>query len=186
LIEQEVKLAFDTDEAARRSIQATGARLVVSRRLLDDYLFDTADARLRASGCTLRLRRDGTHGLITFKGPSRPGPVKSREEIESTVADPAATQAILHALGYRPIFRGQKYREESVLDDAHLCLDETPMGVFVEIEGTPDTIARVAALLGRTTTDYELASYPSLYRRWCEARGRVPGDMLFGNEAMGL
>jgi len=79
MLEQEVKLEFDRVEAARRLVHATGARLVVSRRLLDDQLYDTPDDRLRRAGTALRLRRDGPGTRITFKGPAQPGPVKSRE-----------------------------------------------------------------------------------------------------------
>jgi hypothetical protein len=37
----------------------------------------------------------------------------------------------------------------------------------------------VAALLGRTASDYSTDSYAALWRRACEARGVEPGDMLF-------
>lgn len=163
-LEQEVKLEFASVEAARRSIQSTGARLVVSRRLLDDALYDTADQRLRGEGRALRLRRDGAQGLLTVKGPVLPGPVKTREEIETTVGDAATADALIRGLGYVSWFHAQKHREEYVIGDARLMLDETPVGVFIEIEATPDEIERVARLLGRSPDDYILASYPRLYR----------------------
>jgi inorganic triphosphatase YgiF len=66
-LEQEIKLAFESLEAARRAVLTAGGRLVVSRRLLDDRLFDTADERLRRSGSAFRIRRDGDRTLLTFK-----------------------------------------------------------------------------------------------------------------------
>lgn len=179
MIEQEVKIPFDSVEAARRSIQSAGGRLVVSRRLLDDRLYDTPDAHLRRAGCALRIRRDGSDTILTFKGVPQPGPVKSREEIETTMGDPAAAEAILTAIGFRPCFHAEKYREDYDVDGVIVIIDDTPMGVFVEIEGTPDAIVRVATAIGRTAADFELASYPALYRRWCERTGRTPGDMVF-------
>lgn len=158
---------------------AAGGRLVVSRRLLVDTLFDTPDGRLRRDRVGLRLRRDGALGLLTFKGPVQPGPVKSREEIETPVANPDDTEGILTALGFRRSFRAEKYRAEYVLAPARITIDETPIGVFVEIEADPVEIEHAAGQLGRTRLDYRLESYARLYMAWCEARGLAPGDMLF-------
>lgn len=179
MLEQEVKLKFENAEAARRSVEATGARLVVSRRLLDDRMFDTADQHLRQAGCALRVRRDGPRTCFTFKGPTEPGPVKSREEIETEVGDADVAEALFRALGFRRWFRAEKYREEYALGAAVVTVDEAPIGVYVEIEATPAEIDRVAALLGKSRGDYVLTSYPALYAEWCAARGVVATDMTF-------
>lgn len=180
MLEQEVKLPFPTVEAARHAVHSAGARLVVSRRLLQDRLFDTADGQLRRSGCALRVRTDRDAGFLTFKGPAQAGAaVKSREELETPVADPHTAMAIVRALGFAQVFLGEKYREEYALHGAHLAIDEAPMGVFVEIEGTPDAIDATAAALGRSRADYRLESYPRLYADWCASQGRAPGDMTF-------
>jgi adenylate cyclase, class 2 len=184
MLEQEVKLQFEHAEAARRSIQSTGARLAVSRRLLDDQLYDTAAHHLRQAGAALRVRRDGARTLITFKGAAQPGPVKTREEIETPVGDPAVADALLRSLGFRPRFRSQKFREEYALGAAVVTIDETPIGVFVEIEASPAEIERVAALLGRTPADYRLESYPRLFARWCESHGHPATDMLFAPSSL--
>ena len=179
MIEHEVKLAFDTVEAARQAVTTAGGRLVVSRRLIDDQLFDTADRTLKQAGVTLRVRRADDLAYITFKGPVQAGPVKSREEIETTVGDPGVIEAIVLSLGFRPFFRAQKYREEYALDIAHLTVDEAPIGVYVEIEAPPNEIERVAIMLGRTRDDFHLDSYQRLYLLWCERQGVVPSDMVF-------
>lgn len=178
MLEQEVKLEFDDVEAARRLVQATGARLVVSRRLLDDLLFDTPDQQLRKAGKALRIRRDGTNGILTLKGPVQAGTVKTREETETGV-DPAAAEAVLRGLGFRRWFRSQKYREEYVLGACRVMIDETPIGVFLELEGSPEAIERAAAALGRSPVDYRLESYPRLFSQWCEAAGEKFRDMTF-------
>ena len=182
MLEQEIKLVYGTPEAARRSIQSAGGRLVVSRRLLDDRLYDTADQTLRRRGEAMRVRRDDGRGILTFKGAAVPSAVKTREEIEVGVADAAVIEAILTALGYRCWFRAQKYREEYDLEACRLMIDETPIGVFVEIEGDPDAIARTAGALGRSPADYSLESYPRLYQAWCEARGVPFGDMMLDGD----
>jgi adenylate cyclase class 2 len=178
-LEHEVKLRFDTVEAARHAVEAAGGQLVVARRLLVDMLFDTPGQQLRVARSGLRVRRDRDRAFLTFKGPVQPGPVKSREEIEVPVGDAEQMHRVLHSLGFEPWFRSEKYREEYRLGNALVTVDEAPIGVFVEIEAAPDEIDRAAARLGCTPKDYRLESYVRLYFSWCEARGRVPGHMVF-------
>lgn len=180
MLEQEIKLQFQSLEGARAAVSAAGGRLVVPRRLIDDQLFDTADGRLGRSGTALRLRRDHDRAVLTVKGPVLPGPVKSREEFETSIASVHVGEVMLTMLGFRPYFRSQKYREEYIVGPTHLMLDDAPVGVFIEVEGTPDEIGRVSALLGRTPADYRLDSYMGLWRQQCHARGVTePADMLF-------
>jgi adenylate cyclase class 2 len=171
-LEQEVKLAFESVEAAERAVDRAGGRLAVSRRPLADTLFDTQDGALRRRHSALRLRRDGTRTLVTYKGPPAASPVKSREELETSMGHAETATAILEALGFRPWFQYEKHRAEYVLGAVRIAIDETPMGVFIEIEGPPDDIAQTTALLGRTTDDYCLESYPALYRKWQAAMTR--------------
>lgn len=178
-LEQEVKLAFANVEAARQAVSTAGGRLVVSRRLLDDRLFDTHDFTLKRAGQALRVRRDGDHAVLTWKGPTQPGNVKTREEIETVCSDADTIASILGAIGYAPCFRAQKYREEYAVADATVTIDEAPFGVFVEIESDPEGIADVAGRLGRGPSDYELASYATLWRHWCAQRQIPFGDMVF-------
>lgn len=183
-LEQEIKLAYPDVEAARQAVTTAGGRLVVSRRLLDDRFFDTHDLKLRRAGEVLRIRQDGTHAVLTWKGPSQRGEVKTREEIETGCGDADTLASVLGALGYVPHFRSQKYREEYAIDTATVTIDEAPVGVFIEIEATPPVIAGVAARLGRSASDYELASYASLWRRWLETRGAPFRDMVFDEHAV--
>jgi len=178
-IEHEVKLAFASVEAARQAVLTAGGRLDVSRRLLDDRLYDTIDQHLGRGGAALRVRRDADRAFITFKGPVQGGPVKSRPEIETAVGDADVAEAILTSLGFRRWFRGEKYREEYLVGEARVTIDEAPIGVFVEIEAAPGVIDEVAARLGRGRGDYRLESYPALQAAWCRARGRDLEDMVF-------
>jgi len=162
-------------EEARRRVLGAGATPLRARRLQHDVLVDTADRRLLAAGTALRVRTDGDRAYLTFKGPVRPGPMKAREEIESEAASGAALLAILAALGYAPAFRYEKYREEYAADGAVIAIDETPIGTFVEIEGTTAAIDDLAARLGFTRADFVTASYRTLFL------AAVPdgADMLF-------
>jgi adenylate cyclase class 2 len=184
MLEQEIKLQFQTLESARAAVAAAGGCLIVPRRLIDDQLFDTRDGRLGRAGTALRLRRDHDGAMLTVKGPVLPGPVKSREEFETSIGDARIAEAMLATLGFVPYFRAQKYREEYAIGPTHLMVDDAPVGVFIEVEGTPDEISRVSALLGRTAADYRLESYMGLWRRRCQDAGlSEPADMLFDGPA---
>ena len=117
-----------------------------------NLLLDDDDTSLRVGGRALRVRTVDGRGLLTFKGPaSFEGGVKSRLELESGVDDPGAVLALLDALGYRPRFRYEKRRTTWRFDDPArplVVVDETPLGLFAEIEGGADAVRALAAELG--------------------------------------
>ena len=84
-----------------------------------------------------------------------------------------------NGLGYRKVFRYQKYREEFALHDVVVAVDETPVGTYVEIEGSDGGITSAARALGRGPGDYIIDSYRTLFVRSCEEQGRPIGDMVF-------
>jgi adenylate cyclase class 2 len=85
----------------------------------------------------------------------------------------------LRAIGLRPSFRYEKYRSTFRLAGLHLDLDETPVGVFLELEGAPRSIDRVARSLGFVPREYINGTYWDLYAADCRRRGRKPANMLF-------
>lgn len=174
-VETEVKLRVEGLEAARASLAGIGAIPVRARHLEDNVLLDDASGSLRRAGCLLRIRRTPHETRLTFKGQRRDDEaVKSREEIESTAGDADALHEIFERLGFRPVFRYQKYREGYVWKDVEIVLDETPIGVFLEIEGDSEGIHGAAAALGRGPHDFITTSYAALFYA---AGGR--GDMMF-------
>jgi len=128
------------------------------------------------------VRVDGGRSLLTFKGPVQPALVKVREELETVVSDGHLLLRVLEELGYHVWFRYQKYREEFAMDDCIVAIDETPVGVFVEIEGGEQGIARVAQALGRAPADYVIESYRGLFVEFCQQRGLAARDMLFDGD----
>jgi predicted adenylyl cyclase CyaB len=165
MVEQEVKLRFESHEAARQAVITAGGRLVRSERPQDDRYLDTTDDHLSRGRCALRMRREPGVTTVTFKGPMQGGPVKSREEIETTVADADVMEALFGRLGFTEWWRNLKHREDYLIGEARVFIDRTDVGVFVEIEGTPKTIAETAAALGRGPDDYILDSYHALLTR---------------------
>jgi adenylate cyclase class 2 len=60
-----------------------------------------------------------------------------------------------------------------------VAVDETPVGVFVEIEGSESGITAMAAAMGRSPADYILDSYRGLFIKHREALGLTSADMVF-------
>jgi adenylate cyclase, class 2 len=178
-LEREIKLRFDNADEARERILALGGTPLLGRRLQEDCLFDTEDERLRRQRSTLRVRSEGGKALLTYKGPAIPAAIKIREEYETVVADAATLQTILEELGLHVWFRYEKYREEFTADEAVIAIDETPVGVFVEIEGSEDAIQRVAEGLGKSAADYITDSYRFLFLQHRDANGLDGHDMVF-------
>jgi adenylate cyclase, class 2 len=179
VIETEIKLRFESGDAARRAIDTLGAAPHTARRLQDDALLDDEAGTLYGRRCALRVRRDGDNGYVTFKGPVIPGPMKSREEIETTIGDGERLLRVFRELGFTPRFRYQKFREERRLGGLIVAIDETPIGVFVELEGPEAEIAAAADRLGFAPGDYIRASYRTLFLEYREAHGVSSADMLF-------
>jgi adenylate cyclase class 2 len=174
-IETEIKLKMASAEAARESLARIGAVRKKPRHLEDNVLFDFAGAPLRTRGHVLRLRTTPDGAVLTFKGPYRlDGGLKSREEIEAGSDQGAELRLILDRIGLVPVFRYQKYREAFAWQGQEIVVDETPIGVFLEIEGDDSGIRAAASALGSGAEDYITDSYAALFR----AQGGQ-GDMLF-------
>jgi adenylate cyclase class 2 len=177
--EVEIKLRLTDVAEGRRRLRQAGFRVVRRRVLERNVIFDTPGHALRRRGLLLRLRTSGARSLVTFKGPSERGKHKIRKEIEFELRGGGeACLEVFEALGYRPAFRYEKYRTEYVLKPVsagRAMLDETPVGVFLELEGPPHWIDRTARRLGFREADYVTATYAELHR----STGRGRRDMLF-------
>jgi adenylate cyclase, class 2 len=179
ILEREVKLAFRDAEEARTAILAAGAEPLRARRLQEDCLLDTKDDQLFKRRCVLRVRMESGKTLLTFKGPVQESSMKLREELETIVGDGLLLLRVLEQIGFRVWFRYQKYREEFAHEDVIVALDETPVGVFVEIEGSETGIHDMASALARKPEDYVLDSYRGLFVKHCQRHGLPVSDMLF-------
>lgn len=182
-LEREVKLRFASAGDARAAILALGATPLHGRRLQEDALLDTADGRFRDTGSTLRIRMENGKSRVTFKGPLQPSAMKLREELETVVGDGEVLLRVFVELGLNVWFRYEKYREEFSHEDVIIAVDETPVGVYVEIEGSERGIDATAAALGRTPSDYIVDSYRGLFLQQRDGLGLTGGDMVFDGPA---
>lgn len=181
-LEREIKLRFSSAEEARAAVLAAGCTPLLGRRLQSDALLDTDDEQLRRRRCVLRVRVENGKSRLTFKGPVQPSFVKVREEHETLVGDGEVLLGIFEELGLHVWFRYEKYREEFSHEDVIVAIDETPVGVFVEIEGGEQGIEAMAVALGRSRDDYIVDSYRSLFLQHKDALGLTETDMVFDGE----
>lgn len=178
-LEREIKLRYDSADEARAAVLAAGATPLHGRRLQEDALLDTDDEQLRRRRCVLRIRTESGKSRLTYKGPVQPSAMKVREEFETLVGDGQVLQRVLEELGLHVWFRYEKYREEFCHEDVIVAIDETPVGVFVEIEGSETGITSMAQALGRGPGDYVLESYRGLYLAHRQELNLSGNDMVF-------
>jgi adenylate cyclase class 2 len=187
----EIELKFPVADvrAFRAAVGALGFTLVTERTFESNTLYDTDDRQLRGRRQILRLREYGGRCTLTHKrqpdGESDTR-YKTRIETESSVNDCAAIAEMFAHMGYRPVFRYEKYRTEWALPsgsgEGKLVLDETPIGVWAELEGEPGWIDAMLEQLGVAQSDCLTDSYGRLFLTWKEATGS-PADHLTFEEA---
>jgi adenylate cyclase, class 2 len=179
--EIEIKLRLESAEQGRRLLRQAGFRVVRRRVREDNSVFDRADLSLRAQGLLLRLRRAGRRWTLTLKGPSERSEYKSRLEHETAVSDPKSMEAILNGLGFRRVFLYEKFRTEYAgpYSGGVAMLDETLIGVFLELEGTPTWIEQAARRLGFEKSSYITISYGELYEDYRRRHKSVSPDMAY-------
>jgi adenylate cyclase class 2 len=177
--ENEIKLAFPSAETAVERLLSAGARAVGERAFEDNVLFDLGDRPLTTSGRLLRLRVVAGTSILTFKAPV-PGEHRHKVKIEheTAIADPEALRKILAGLGFEPVYRYQKFRATYVLGRVEAAVDETPLGTFVELEGTPDDVDEAAAAIGAAPEEFIRATYRELHEKSAAEQGVAVGDLL--------
>jgi adenylate cyclase, class 2 len=181
VIETEIKLRIDGLARARKILRDAGYAVRKPRVFEQNLVLDDANSSLREQGLLLRVRAAGKLVTCTFKKKEKHGIHKSREEREFQSSDLGETLAVFEALGYREAFRYEKYRTEFARagESGHVTVDETPMGNFMELEGTGKWIDRTAKKFGFGVADYVTDSYGLLWEKWCAENGRALGDMRF-------
>jgi len=180
-LETEIKLRLENAASIRKRLRKLGFRLHARRVFESNTIFDFPDKRLCEKGELIRIRKVASKALLTYKGPPRSGPHKSREEIETTLADAKTMQDVFKRLELTVVFRYEKYRAEYARPGIRgiVTVDETPIGNFLEIEGPPKWIDSTARELGYARSDYITMSYSDLYLEHCRECGIQPSHMTF-------
>jgi adenylate cyclase class 2 len=163
-LETELKLRIPATGPYRPLLEALGFRETVPAQAETSVLWDR-NGELRTAGSALRTRHYGGHHRLTWKGPKVPDPIlKIRPEHETGIEDGPSLEAILRALGFEPVLRMEKVRAVWERAELEACLDETPFGCFLELEGDPQAIRAAMEGLGLAPDRAEPRSYPELYQ----------------------
>ena len=180
--EIEVKFALKDRAELVRKLQEIGGTRLYPETFEDNIVLDRR-GDLRTRGSLLRVRKFGKYSLITYKGPmSIDGGIKSREEVQTGVESFELAIELLDALGFKPVFRYQKFREVWRVKDVEIVLDRTPIGEYFEIEGPIDVIRCVASDLGMNMDQAIRQTYADLYRQARRTRSDLPENMVFAPE----
>ncbi len=164
--EIEIKFRIENLPALARALKEAGFKLLTPSTHEMNSLYDLPGQKLRKRGEMLRLRKYGETWTLTHKAKSKASRHKERVELETRVENGQQMDAILRALGFEPTFRYEKYRAEWSDGKGHVVVDETPIGNFGEIEGTPRWIDRTARALGLGRGDYITQTYAPMFFAW--------------------
>lgn len=181
--EIEVKFPVADSEALRRALRDAGFHEETPRTFESNILFDTPDRRLRGQTAILRVRRYGDRWIVTHKClPQNNDPAarhKHREETETEVKDGQAIGHIFSQLGFTSTFAYEKFRTEFADPTGHCVLDETPIGVYAELEGPPDWIDSTGRKLGIDPSQFLTLSYGRLFEAWKQRTGNSAKNLTF-------
>ena len=207
--EIEIKLRVTDVPTLRRRLKQLKARQITPRTHELNTLYDTPKKNLFRQGQIIRIRVERPpsrssqnreapriEAKLTYKGPpqnksnqpsslgqpNKKNRYKVKEEFELEISDAEKMRRILSALHLRPSFRYEKFRTTYVLKNLHnlkIELDETPIGTFLELEGSPSAINRAAKRLGYIPSQYITQTYGALYVADSRRHGLKPANMLF-------
>ena len=177
--ETEIKFRVDRVRDLARKLLAAGFREQTARTHEMNTLYDLPGEVLRKRKELLRLRQYGKEWKLTHKSGGKVGRHSSRRELETSVGDGRKMDAILGALGYKPSFRYEKFRAEWTDGEGQVVVDETPIGNFAEIEGSPRWIDATATKLGVTRSQYIMKNYATLFREWTHLTANTAEEMTF-------
>jgi len=163
-LETELKLRIPATGPYRPLLEALGFHEVKPAQAEVSVLWDRR-GELRTAGSALRLRTYAGRAILTWKGPKvADALLKIRPEQETALEDATAMEAILRALGFEPVLRMEKVRAVWERAELEACLDETPFGCYLELEGDPQAIRVAMEGLGLAPNRAETRSYPELYQ----------------------
>jgi len=130
---------------------------------------------LKLEEAVVRIRKVDGRAMLTFKKrlPSTSG-IKHQIELETSITNPSAMEAILTELGLALSLIYEKRREVWHYQDVEIVVDELPFGWFLEIEGPEGLIKKVEHDLELEDLVIEHETYPALTR----LHGVTNGDAI--------
>ncbi len=182
-IETEIKFRIESIDKLEMQLREAGFYQQTPRAFESNVLYDTPDRIMRARTAILRIRSYAGKWTVTHKRLPDVGPGedahKHRVETETEVADGEVLAQIFLSLGLVAAFRYEKWRSEWSDGEGHCVIDETPIGDYAELEGSPEWIDRSAARLGVERSAYLTLSYGRLFEQWRAEHHSGANDLTF-------
>jgi adenylate cyclase class 2 len=182
MIEIEIKIRVADIEEIKRQLRRLGWRVSVRREIERNFVYDRPDDSLYSAARLLRVRQVGKRGWLTVKGPPQRGVAhKVRPEYEIETADPPVLVKMVETLGFVLKWRYEKFRTtyRRAEENGKILLDETPIGNFVELEGSPGWIDATARKLGFDRSNYVKDSYRELFIKYQRTQPNPLEHMVF-------
>ncbi len=165
MVETEVKIRVNDIDSLKDKILALDARIEKERHYEENTLYDLPTQSLFKKRQALRLRTTGQKAFLTFKGPpEKSRKFKIREEYETEVKNEKQLRKILKSLGFIPVFNYQKHRTIFRRKKLKICLDETVIGMFMELEGERNEIVKFTDALGISKKEFIKLDYIQLIK----------------------
>ena len=166
MLEIEVKIKIEHLSVVKKQVLSQDVELIKERHSQDDTFYDWPSLELRKKRHALRVRKINKKIFLTFKGPElKSRKFKIREEYETEIKNGKHLKKILKSLGLQPVFQYQKFRTVYRKKKLTICLDETPIGNFLELEGQQSEIVRFAQALNFTKDDFIKQDYVQLIQQ---------------------
>ncbi|TEU04979.1 MAG: class IV adenylate cyclase [Candidatus Aminicenantes bacterium] len=166
MVETEVKIRIDDLNSLKDKILNLNVKLEKDRHYEENTLFDLPTQNLYKKRQALRVRTVGKKTFLTFKGPPKKSrKFKIRTEYETEVKNEKQLRKILKSLGLIPVFTYQKFRTVYRQKHLKICLDETSIGNFMELEGERNQIVRFTNALGIPKKEFIKLDYIQLLKK---------------------
>jgi adenylate cyclase, class 2 len=182
-METEVKIRVPDREAFEHKLPLLGFTCLTARTLERNTLYDTPERELRNGRQILRIRQYGSKWVLTHKsvpsGLTEEGRHKNRVETETNIEDGPALGKVFEALGFYPVFVYEKWRTEWADTQGHCVLDETPLGIYAELEGPSEWIDATARRLGLDESQYITLSYGRIFESWRDGTNSPAKNFTF-------
>lgn len=165
MVEIEVKIRIKDINLISKKISARGAKLEKERSFEENTLYDFPSQLLYKKREALRLRKINKKTFLAFKGPPQKSrKFKIRKEHETEVKNEKQLKKILKSIGFIPVFNYKKQRTVYRKKQLKICLDETSVGNFIELEGKRNDIINFAKAIGFTKKEFIKLDYIQLIK----------------------
>ena len=166
-ISKEVKFELKDNEDIIRKLRKKRAVLIGGFKEKTTR-YDDENGNYEKDGKFIRVR-SGLKNIISFKeklDDSKDDTILKRNDIEVEIGDISKMQYILEVMGLKKTCTMEKYRLKWKFEDVDLNVDELPFGLFLEIHGEEEQIAKVMEELELARENIVPGTYWDIFEKY--------------------